>query len=280
MQTPVSAHPSNPGPFEAAPLSAAPSSASNDKLDYAYADMPGLVEAPMYQDFFQPTGRASQPPHLEIQTSWGAEEFSFDQEPTSAASVPPSSAVDLESVPPSAVEGAFEFPPSASTLDLQNGYLDYPVASQSAPALTPCSPESASATGGANFAGVRTPIDEAYGGWDRDASTPAASSSSPVASYGVQSPIMGEDDTMAHAKVLALQEGFRTYMAHAEKMGAIAGTNTEAAFEQFVKYVQTHSGMSFFGAGRGVGGMRVGCEHLPCKYCVTYLGRVFLLDNL
>ncbi|KAL5522858.1 hypothetical protein ACEPAG_8876 [Sanghuangporus baumii] len=261
-QTPVSAHPSNPNPFDVPPLSAAPSSTTVDELDYTYADMPGLVDAPPYQNLYQaPSQSRSQHPHLEIQTSWTSEEFAFEHAPGSAATVPPSSALDVESVPPSAVDGSFEFPPPNSAL---NGYMTYSTQPQSQSAAsaisapTPCSPASQSASGAPSSVGARTPIDDAFSAWDQSSVvTTATAAASPVNTYESCGSTSVDNEAVAREHALALQAGFRTYLAHAEKIGAIESGASEATFEQFVSFVREQQKMTS-GTNVGIGGVMKG----------------------
>lgn len=255
-ETPVSAQQANPSPFDAPSLSAAPSSANVDDLEHDYSGMPLLVDAPpmSMQDYGaygqQPHDyyhHARGHPHLEIQTSWTGEEYSFDgQVPTSAASVPPSSALDLEmeSMPPSAVDGAFEFPPGPTTME--NGYA------VAATTTTPFSPSSGS--GAPSSAGARTPIDDTFGAWDQSQGSTAASAMSPVGSFdgGCENQ---EDESSKHARMAALQ----AVMAQMGKASSgMTGTFEEpeaavcsgvgAAYEQFARFVQS-GGMSMLGGG-------------------------------
>lgn len=222
------------------PLSAAPSTTTVDEIDYTYADMPGLVEAPPYQNFYQaPATSRTQHPHLEIQTSWTSEEFTFEHPPASAATVPPSSALDVDSVPPSAVDGSFDFPPPNS--GALNGYISYSNQPQSAPSVsvpTPCSPASQSASGAPSSVGARTPIDDSFSAWDHGSVATATASASPVNAYDNASPSAVDGESMAREHALALQAGFRTYLAHAEKIGALESGASEATFEQFVRFVR------------------------------------------
>ncbi|KAL5522894.1 hypothetical protein ACEPAF_1161 [Sanghuangporus sanghuang] len=285
-QTPISAHPSNPNSFDVPPLSAAPSSATVDELDYTYADMPGLVDAPPYQNFYQaPPQSRPQHPHLEIQTSWTSEEFTFEHAPASAASVPPSSALDVESVPPSAVDGSFEFPPPNSVL---NGYMTYSTQPQSQSAAstvsapTPCSPTSQSASGAPSSVGARTPIDDtAFSAWDQSSVvTTAAAVTSPVSTYDSSGSTSVDNEAVAREHALALQAGFRTYLAHAEKIGAIESGASEATFEQFVRFVREQQKMrsgTNVGVGGGMKGMNGFSVRMPEPY--TQMAHVILLSS-
>ncbi|KAL5481180.1 hypothetical protein ACEPAI_10121 [Sanghuangporus weigelae] len=284
-QTPISAHPSNPNPFDVPPLSAAPSSTTVDELDYTYADMPGLVDAPPYQNFYQaPSQSRSQHPHLEIQTSWTSEEFTFEHAPASAATVPPSSALDVESVPPSAVDGSFEFPPRNSAL---NGYMTYSTRPQSQEAAsavsapTPCSPASQSASGAPSSVGARTPIDDAFSAWDQSSVvTTATATASPVSTYESCGSTSVDNEAVAREHALALQAGFRTYLAHAEKIGAIESGASEATFEQFVRFVREQQKMTSgtnVGVGGGMKGMNGFSVRMPEPH--TQMAHVILLSS-